>query len=77
MEMQGTLGKLNHAVDMLTEQSKEQGKKLDRMSHIIYAAGVVVAIAICIGGWVIKVGSDMAVGYFNGHQGTTQSLPAK
>ncbi len=45
------------------------------MSHILYAAGVVLAIAICIGGWAIKVGSDLAVGYFNSHR-VTQATPA-
>jgi hypothetical protein len=41
----------------------------DRLaSTLIYAAGVVLAIILCVGGWTLKIASDVAVNYFNTHQ---------
>ena len=42
MELQKSTGQLSQAVNTLTEQSKEQGKKLDSISHRVYAAAAVV-----------------------------------
>jgi hypothetical protein len=71
-ELQKTVGQLTQAVETLTEQSRDNGKKLDRMSHVLYAAGVVLALILGVGGWVLKIASDVAVGYFNTHQTTQQ-----
>jgi hypothetical protein len=48
MGMQRTLGKIEQAVDTLTTDARETSKKVNRLSHIIYAAGVVGAIALAI-----------------------------
>jgi adenylylsulfate kinase-like enzyme len=48
MGMQRTLGKIEQAVDTLTTDSRENIRKVSRLSHIIYAAGVVVLIAVAI-----------------------------
>lgn len=47
MKMQHSLGMLTEAVDTLKEKQKEQGAKLDRISHQIYAA---IAILVIVGG---------------------------
>ena len=48
MGMQRTLGQVEQAVKTLTEDSRENRKKIDRLSHIIYAAGVVGTIGVAI-----------------------------
>ncbi len=45
MEMQKSIGQLTQAVTTLTEESKRRGETLDRISHKVYAAQVVVVIA--------------------------------
>lgn len=47
MELQKSTGQLSQAVVTLTEQSKEQGKKLDSISHRMYAAA---AVLTAVGG---------------------------
>lgn len=47
MHMQETMGRLSEAVDGLKEKQTEQGKKLDRLSHQIYAA---IVILLLLGG---------------------------
>lgn len=44
LEMQKTLGQLTQAVTTLSEKSKDSGDKLDRISHKVFAAEVVVGI---------------------------------
>jgi hypothetical protein len=44
MNMQNSLGKLTEAVDGLKTRQAEQATKLDRMSHQIYAAIVVIVV---------------------------------
>ena len=50
MEVQKTLGELTQAVKTLTEESKEQGRKVDKISHQVFAAKVIVSI---IGGAIL------------------------
>lgn len=76
-ELQKNVGQLTEAVKHLDEHSKDNGKKLDRMSHIIYAAGVVLALLLAVGGWTLKIASDIAVSYFNNHQTTQQPITPK
>lgn len=76
-ELQKNVSQLTEAVRHLADQSKEDGKKLDRMSHVIYAAGVVLALLLAVGGWTLKIASDIAVSYFNSHQTTQQSIAPK
>lgn len=47
MEMQRAIGGLTQAVTTLTDQQKEQAKKLDGISHKIYAA---IVLLLAIGG---------------------------
>ena len=44
MELQKSTGQLTQAVVTLTDQSKEQGKRLDSISHRMYAATAVLAV---------------------------------
>ncbi len=45
MELQKAVGALTQAVTTLTNEVAEQGRLLDRISHRVYAAGVVLAVA--------------------------------
>jgi hypothetical protein len=44
MELQKSTGQLTQAVQTLAEQSKDHGKKLDSISHRVYAAGAVLTV---------------------------------
>jgi hypothetical protein len=48
MGMQKTIGQLEQAVKTLTEEFRDVRKKLGRISHIIYAAGVVGTIGLAV-----------------------------
>jgi hypothetical protein len=48
MELQKTIGGLTEAVNTLKTQTERQGTKLDSISHRVYAATVIVMIAVPI-----------------------------
>ncbi|SFN80974.1 hypothetical protein SAMN05216573_12261 [Bradyrhizobium sp. Rc3b] len=54
MQMQQALGELKSDVGHLKGSSDKQSKKLDRISHIIFATGVVLAIAATIFGFIMN-----------------------
>lgn len=54
MQMQQAIGEMKATMAHLKTSSDNQSKKLDRVSHIIFAAGVVLTIAIGIGGFVMN-----------------------
>jgi hypothetical protein len=58
-EMKGTLGELKNGIATLTEQVKENDKKLDHIALVVYAAGIVVAILGTIGGFIIRGAWDI------------------
>ena len=58
-EMKGTLGELKKGIETLTEQVKENDKKLDRIALVVYAASAVVAILGTIGGFVLRGAWDI------------------
>jgi hypothetical protein len=76
-ELQKTVGQLTQAVSTLTEQGRDNGKKLNQISHQIYAAGAILALTLAVGGWLLKIASDVAVSYFNSHQPQQTSAPVK
>ena len=53
MQVQQTLGELKAMTKHLTEESTRHGAKLDRISHIIFAAGAVLAVLMSIGGFLL------------------------
>ena len=53
-EMKGTLGELKKAIETLTEQSRSNHDKLNKMSHVIYAVSAVVTVLGVLAGYVIK-----------------------
>lgn len=48
MELQKTVGGLTEAVNGLKDRVEKQGEKLERISHRVYAAGVVITILVPI-----------------------------
>jgi hypothetical protein len=59
MQMQNTLGKLTEAVDGLKSKQAEQGSKLDRISHQIYATIVLLVLLGGILGFFAKSINDL------------------
>jgi hypothetical protein len=54
MQMQHSIGELKATVNHLNTASDKQSTKLDRISHIIFAAGVVLTIILGIGGFFLN-----------------------
>jgi len=61
MHMQGMLGGLSQAVETLTREQSEVRKKVDRLSHIVYAAGVVGTMLAVILGFVANKIADAVI----------------
>ena len=53
MENQRTLGEVKNAVDNLQSTVGEHGRKIERISHIVYAAGAVLIVISGIATFVI------------------------
>jgi hypothetical protein len=68
LELQRTVGQLTQSVITLTEDSREVRKKLDRLSHIIYAAGVVGTVFVGIAIWLLDKLASVATAYFSSHK---------
>ena len=64
MEMQKTLGAHTQAVTTLTDEVKGLRTKVDKMSHIIYAAGVVGTILLAVGVWLLNKMADVVISHF-------------
>jgi len=64
MEMQRTLGKIENAVEKLTESEVKTKEKLGRIEKVMYAAGVILIIAVAIGGWTLNAAKDFAMTYY-------------
>ena len=61
VELQRTVGELSQSVETLTRQSREHDKKLDRISHRIYAAVAVLTILGATLLWLLNAVSDEIV----------------
>jgi hypothetical protein len=61
MKMQFAIGKLTEAVDGLKESQKDQGQKLDRISHQVYAAIVLIVLVGAILTFFAKSINDIIV----------------
>src|SRR5579863_3029315 len=59
IEMQKTLGQLGQAIHTLTEQVKDNDKKLDKIALVVYSAGAVIAVLGTIGGFIVKGAWDL------------------
>lgn len=54
MQVQQSIGKLEAKVDQLTSASDKQSTKIDKISHIIFAAGAVLAVILTVGGFFLN-----------------------
>ena len=59
--IQNQLGRLTQAIETLTRDSTDVRRKVDRLSHIVYAAGVVGAILALILGFVANKIADAVI----------------
>jgi hypothetical protein len=59
--IQNQLGRLTQAVETLTKELTEVRKKVDRLSHIVYAAGVVGTIIVVIVGFAANKIADAVI----------------
>jgi hypothetical protein len=76
MQMQQSLGELKATVGHLKSASDKQSTKLDRISHIIFAAGVVLAIILGIGGFLLNKIWDGVFAILTNPQLTQHSMTA-
>lgn len=53
-DMRGAVGELTQSIRTLTDQVKENDKKLDHISHVVYAVGTVVTVLGAIGGVILR-----------------------
>jgi hypothetical protein len=54
MQMQQSVGELRATANHLKSASDRHSAKLDRISHIIFASGVVLAIVLALGGFFLN-----------------------
>ena len=59
--IQNQLGRLTQAVETLTAESAEMRKKVERLSHIAFAAGVVGTILLVILGFAANKIADAVI----------------
>lgn len=66
MEVKGSIGELNGTVKSLNSSVEKLASKVDKMedklsgvTHKIYAAGVVLAIALVVGGFIVNKAWDL------------------
>lgn len=57
-DIQKSIGKLEQAVQTITDQQREQGKKLDALSHKVYAAISVIVFIGAVLTFFSKVTND-------------------
>lgn len=53
MELQHSVGRLQQAVETLTTHVDDQGKKLNSISHQIYAAWAVLVVIVALSGFLL------------------------
>jgi hypothetical protein len=53
-DMKGSLGELTQSIKTLTDESKENSKKLSHISHVVYAVGAVVTVLGTIAGVILR-----------------------
>ena len=68
IEMQRTLGEISQSVRDMSGKIEKHEAKLDRISHVIYAAAVVIAIAVSVGAWILNKGADVVIHKINSSQ---------
>jgi hypothetical protein len=56
---------MSKRVDALSDRIEKLEEKVSSITHKLYAAGIVIAIAVTVGGFVINKASDLAVGVIN------------
>lgn len=61
LDLKGSVGRLSQAVETLIDTSKDQGRKIDRISHIIYAAGAVVTLLGIVAGFLLNKLADVLI----------------
>lgn len=67
MEVQRSIGQLTQSTATLTEDSKEHRKQLNRISHIMYAVGVVGTILLAALVFLANKIADAVVAGFKPH----------
>jgi cell division protein FtsL len=58
MEMQRTLGKTEQSLSDIKSGLADNTRKVGRIEKVIYAAGVVLAIVVITGGWLLNSAKD-------------------
>lgn len=64
MELQKSVTKLETTLEHVNRSVDETKGKVSRFERIMYAAGVLLVIAIAVGGWVANALKDFALAYY-------------
>ena len=56
---------MSKRIDDLSGRIEKLEEKVSSITHKLYAAGIVMAISVAVGGFVINKASDLAVGVIN------------
>ncbi len=64
MELQKSVVRMEAILESVKQSSDETKGKVSRLEKIIYAAGVILAIFIVVGGWTLNTAKDFAMTYF-------------
>ena len=54
MQLQGAIGELKSDVRHLSASTERQSTKLDRISHIMFAAGTILTLVLAVGGFFLN-----------------------
>jgi len=76
MELHKIVGQLTEAVNNLTKKVDKHDEKLEHATKVIYAAGVILTIAIVVGGWIVNRVADVAIEMFKHPAQIQQPTPA-
>lgn len=61
MELQKTVGALSKSVETLAAQAEKHDRKLDQISHRIYAAAALLVVIGAVLAWIFNAASDEVV----------------
>ena len=64
MELQKSVVRMETILESVKQSSDETKGKVSKLEKIIYAAGVILAICIVVGGWTLNAAKDFAITYF-------------
>lgn len=76
MELQKSVVRMETILENVKQSSDETKGKVSKLEKTIYAAGVILAICIVVGGWTLNAAKDFAMTYFKASVEAQTKQPA-